>query len=344
MRWTSSAVALRPSPLRAYASSTASSASSCSRSRSSCCPGYAAKTCRQIPLARRSRQTGGNSSRVRVLRRIAGLLRSLLRSRLVVAAHTPVGVRPGLASAHLRHSVTTGQPEHACLASVVAFSRARGSSVVLTSSMANRAGLVWQARGWSETGKGIRVGRDERRRDGTGAGHEKPPQRGARRGVVWRCGSGVVVAAAASRLDVGGEPPETGFDRVGRDPRFGAALADRFSCVGAHRCGPLAQGAGAVLPAVEILTVAPVEEPAGSRDQTRLHRRPLGPGTGHGRNPGSCWNTWLSKSAVGFHGQRCPVRERAAEAPGRRRAPDAKHSGAPTESRAAPRRGPGGSR
>lgn len=151
-------------------------------------------------------------------------LRSLVRSRLVVAAHTPVGVRSGLASAHLRHSVTTGQSAQACLAWAVAFSRARGSSLVLTSSMANRAGLVRQARGWSETGKGIRGSA------GTSVAVpvREPGMRsllgGARQGVVWAVRSGVVVAAAASGLGVGGEPAEAGLGGMGCDPRFAQLL------------------------------------------------------------------------------------------------------------------------
>lgn len=149
---------------------------------------------------------------------------------------------------------------------------------------------------------------------------------------VWcaRCGSGMVVAAAASGLDVGGEPAETGFDRVGRDPRFGPALVDRLSRVGAHRCGLVAQGAGAVLPAVEVLGVAPVEEAAGA-----------------GISPGSTGGflarvrvTAASRAAAGGPDPRGPVaasrpggrrwRARAAAARGRQSGPSGERRAAPT--------------
>lgn len=86
-----------------------------------------------------------------------------------------------------------------------------------------------------------------------------------------------------------------------------AGLVNGLPGVGAHRRGLLTQRAGAVLPAGEVLVVAPVQEDAGGRDQARLPRRLLAVPTGHGRRLGSCWRTRSTRSCVGFQAGSAPV-------------------------------------
>lgn len=62
---------------------------------------------------------------------------------------------------------------------------------------------------------------------------------------------------------------------------------DGFLGVGAHRRGLLAQRAGLVQPAVEVLAVPPVEQLAGCGDQARLGGRLPVAGAGNGRRCGS---------------------------------------------------------